>query len=95
MSGSISATRRELLLYGAGAVGAVALTGLSLPGNAAEKKFNVALSNAYNGNEWRKQMAEACDRAAKEMQTRGLMGAGPRSMARTTRCRHSSPLSAT
>jgi len=66
-------TRREVLRYGAVA-GALAISGLSPPTNAAEKKFRIALSNSYIGNEWRKQMAEAYDRAAKEMQQRGLIG---------------------
>jgi ribose transport system substrate-binding protein len=67
------ATRRDLLRYGVGAAGAMALSDLTPPALAAGK-FNIALSNAYNGNEWRKQMSEACDRAAKEMQERGLVG---------------------
>jgi ribose transport system substrate-binding protein len=72
MSTHKSATRRDVLRYGAGAAGALTLTGL-VPAAPAAGKFNIALSNAYNGNEWRKQMAEACDRAAKEMQERGIV----------------------
>lgn len=74
MNKRVVTTRREVLLYGAGAAGALTLGSLSFPAAAADKKFNIALSNAYNGNEWRKQMAEACDRAAKEVQGRGLIG---------------------
>ena len=74
MSTRVLATRREILRYGAGAAGALTLGALSFPATAADKKFNIALSNAYNGNEWRKQMAEACDRAAKEVQGRSVIG---------------------
>ena len=73
MSKLVSASRRDVLRYGAGAAGALALGGLGFSARAGGK-FNIALSNAYNGNEWRKQMSEACDRAAKEMQERGLVG---------------------
>jgi len=72
MSNFGSATRRDVFRYGMGFAGAVALSGLGRPAHA-DGKFNIALSNSYNGNEWRKQMAEACDRAAKEMQDRGLV----------------------
>jgi len=64
-----------VLRYGAAAAGAIAVGGASGPAGAAHKKFNIALSNAYIGNEWRKQMAEAYERAAKEMQQRGVVGA--------------------
>jgi ribose transport system substrate-binding protein len=74
MSMRVLATRRQILRYGAGAAGALTLGALSFPATAADKKFNIALSNAYNGNKWRKQMAEACDRAAKELQGRKVIG---------------------
>jgi ribose transport system substrate-binding protein len=70
----VTSSRRDMLRFGAGAAGAMALGGLSLPAVGADKKFKIALSNAYIGNEWRKQMGEAYDRAAKEMQERGLVG---------------------
>jgi ribose transport system substrate-binding protein len=74
MNSNGSTTRRDVLRYGALAAGALGLTGISVSATEANKKFNIALSNAYIGNEWRKQMAEACERAAKEMQERGLVG---------------------
>jgi ribose transport system substrate-binding protein len=64
-------TRRTLLRYGA-AAGAAALGGVSFPAFAAEKPFKIALSNAYNGNEWRRQHAEAFERAAQEMVNMGI-----------------------
>lgn len=64
-------TRREVLRYGAGAASGAVLAGLSGPVAAQDRKFNIALSNAYIGNEWRKQMFEAYERAAKEMQAKG------------------------
>ena len=67
----LSPTRRTLLRYGA-AAGTAALGGLAFPGFAGEKPFKIALSNAYNGNEWRRQHAEAFERAAKEMVDMGI-----------------------
>ncbi len=67
-------TRRDMLRMGMGA-GAVALSGASFPVFAADGPFKIALSNAYNGNEWRRQHAEAFERAAKEMVERGIFGA--------------------
>jgi ribose transport system substrate-binding protein len=68
-----AATRREALRYGMGAAGALALAGSSLPAGAAQGPFKIALSNAYIGNEWRRQQAEAFDRACKEMQAAGYV----------------------
>ena len=59
MSMRVLATRRQILRYGAGAAGALTLGALSFPATAADKKFNIALSNAYNGNEWRKRFCIA------------------------------------
>ncbi len=70
---SKSPNRRDVLKCGATAIGALGLAGLPLPAGAADGKFRIALSNAYNGNEWRRQMAEAYERAAKEMQGRGVL----------------------
>jgi ribose transport system substrate-binding protein len=67
----LSPTRRTLLRYGAVA-GTAALGGVAFPGFAGEKPFQIALSNAYNGNEWRRQHAEAFDRAAQEMVDMGI-----------------------
>lgn len=67
-------TRREVLRYGALGAGAFSLGGFFTEQAAAGKKFNIAMTNAYIGNEWRKQMAEAYERAAKEMQARGSIG---------------------
>jgi hypothetical protein len=66
-----AATRRDVLRYGMGAAGALALAGSALPAGAAQGPFKIALSNAYIGNEWRRQHAEAFDRACKEMQAAG------------------------
>jgi ribose transport system substrate-binding protein len=69
-----SPNRRDVLKGAAAATGAMTLGGLLFgPANAEQGKFNIALSNAYIGNEWRKQMAEAYERAAKEMQQRGIV----------------------
>jgi ribose transport system substrate-binding protein len=65
------ATRRDVLGYGVGAAGALALAGTSMPARAAKGPFRIALSNAYIGNEWRRQHAEAFERACKEMQAAG------------------------
>ena len=67
------ATRRDILRYGVGAAGALALAGTSMPAGAAPGPFKIALSNAYNGNEWRRQHAEAFERACKEMQAAGYI----------------------
>ena len=67
------ATRRDVLRYGVGAAGALALAGASMPAGAAQGPFKIALSNAYNGNEWRRQHAEAFERACKEMQAAGYL----------------------
>src|SRR5665648_515846 len=69
-----TSTRRDVLRYGALGASAVALGGLPFPAEAAGKPFKIAMSNAYIGNEWRKQMAEAYERAAKEMEARGSIG---------------------
>ncbi len=69
-----TSTRRDVLRYGALGASAIALGGLPSPANAAGKPFKIAMSNAYIGNEWRKQMAEAYERAAKEMEARGSIG---------------------
>ena len=68
----LNPTRRDVLRYGA-ASGAALAAG-SLPGlaNSASGPFKIALSNAYNGNEWRRQHAEAFERAAKEMVDMGI-----------------------
>jgi len=63
-------SRREVLKSGAAAAGALSLGGMA---RAQGGPFSIALSNAYIGNEWRKQMAEAFDRAAKEMIQRGIV----------------------
>lgn len=60
---------------GAGGAGLLGLGGLAGPAwsqDAAAGPFKVALSNAYIGNEWRRQFAAAYDRAAQEMVERGL-----------------------
>jgi hypothetical protein len=54
---SSAATHRDVLRYGMGAAGALALAGTSLPAGAAQGPFKIALSNAYIGNEWRRQHA--------------------------------------
>lgn len=73
MSDKNRTTRRDVLRLGAGAAGALAFGSMPLASRAAEGPFKIALSNAYIGNEWRKQMGEAFDRAAAEMQQKGLV----------------------
>ena len=75
--------RRSLLK--SGAAGMLALGGLAAAGPAAAasdsltltaktgEKWSIALSNAYIGNDWRKQMAEAANRAADEMKKKGFI----------------------
>jgi len=67
-----NSTRRDVLRLGAGAASAVALGALPSGAFAADGKFKIALSNAYIGNEWRRQHAEAFERAAKEMVEKGI-----------------------
>ncbi len=67
------ATRRDVLHLGMAAAAAGALGGLSWPARAAQKPFKIALSNAYNGNEWRRQHAEAFERACKDLQDAGII----------------------
>lgn len=76
-------SRRTALRYGALAAGglfagsALSACGDDEPGGSGKGdgkgKFKIALSNAYIGNEWRKQMGEAYERACKEMQQRGSL----------------------
>jgi ribose transport system substrate-binding protein len=60
------------LAYGAGAVGTIALGGFISPVNAAGKPFKIAMSNAYNGNEWRRQHTAAFESAAAELKSMGI-----------------------
>ena len=57
-----------------GAASGAALAAGSLPGlaNSASGPFKIALSNAYNGNEWRRQHAAAFEQAAQEMIGMGI-----------------------
>ena len=52
--------------------GVLAFGSMSLPAFAAGGPFKIALSNAYNGNAWRRQHSEAFERAAKEMVKRKI-----------------------
>jgi ribose transport system substrate-binding protein len=67
-----STTRRQVLGYGGGAAGALVFGKLFTPADAAEGKFKIAMSNAYNGNEWRRQHTAAFERAANELKTKGI-----------------------
>jgi ribose transport system substrate-binding protein len=71
-TGGRGTTRRGVLHLGVAAA-AGALGGLSWPAHAAQKPFRIALSNAYNGNEWRRQHAEAFERACKDLQAAGII----------------------
>jgi ribose transport system substrate-binding protein len=66
----VIATRREILLYGAGL--AFAASGLPRSASSAPGPFKIALSNAYNGNEWRRQHAKAFEQAAAELKAKGI-----------------------
>ena len=68
MDGHLVISRRNILKTGA--AGALAMSGLSTPA-AAAGGIKIALSNAYIGNEWRRQMAKAFERAAAEMVAKG------------------------
>ena len=73
---------RQTLLK-SGAAGMLALGGLATAGSAAAdvltltarsgEKWSIGMSNAYIGNDWRKQMAEAASRAADEMKKKGFL----------------------
>jgi len=68
-------SRRKVLQAGAGSIGALALSPFgALPAMAGDS-YKIALSNAYIGNEWRRQMAKAFERAAAEMVARGTFSA--------------------
>ncbi len=65
--------RRAVLKLGAFAAGSAGLASLGMPALAASGGgFKVALSNAYIGNEWRRQFARAFDRASAEMVAKGI-----------------------
>lgn len=72
LGGSGRATRRDVLRYSAAAGFAFATGGLAQPASAAGGPFKVALSNAYNGNEWRRQHAGAFEAAAAELKAKGI-----------------------
>jgi ribose transport system substrate-binding protein len=73
MTPTTGPSRRDVIRYGSATAGALAFSTFSFPSKAAGKPFTIAMSNAYIGNEWRKQMAEAYDRAAEEMVAKGLV----------------------
>lgn len=71
MTETLAATRRAALRLGLGATAAAA-GGLAGPAAAGPGPFKIALSNAYIGNEWRRQHAEAFERACAEMKAKGI-----------------------
>lgn len=71
LAGVLTPTRREVLRYGA-AGGIAFAAGLVGGPSFAAGPFKIALSNAYNGNEWRRQHAAAFEQAANEMKAKGI-----------------------
>jgi ribose transport system substrate-binding protein len=65
-------TRRDILRYSAASGIALAGSGLASGSVSAAGPFKIALSNAYNGNEWRRQHAAAFEQAANEMKGKGV-----------------------
>ncbi len=65
-------TRRDILRYSAAGGIALAGGGLASGSVSAAGPFKIALSNAYNGNEWRRQHAAAFEQAANEMKAKGV-----------------------
>jgi ribose transport system substrate-binding protein len=65
-------TRRDILRYSAAGGIALAGSGLASGPVSAAGPFKIALSNAYNGNEWRRQHAAAFEQAANEMKAKGV-----------------------
>jgi len=67
-----SINRRSVLKGGAGLVAGAALSGLAPERAAATGGYNIAYSNGFNGNAWRRQQTKAFERAAQEMVKRGI-----------------------
>ena len=66
-----SMNRRSVLKGGAGLLVGAALSGLATERAAATGGNDIAYSNAFNGNSWRRQQTKAFERAAQEMVKRG------------------------
>ena len=67
----LNSTRRDVLRYGAAGGAAMAASSLTGVPSFTAGPFKIALSNAYNGNEWRRQHAAAFEQAANEMKAQG------------------------
>lgn len=72
-SKGITASRRDALKFGVGAGAAAVAAMAGLAPSRAAGPFKIAFSNAYIGNEWRRQMAEAFERAVSDLKGRGIV----------------------